>query len=430
MEFSILMSTKVSRGAALFALAVLFAGLQACGEAHFRKGKNAIGDGNFPRAINELSQAALQSPRDFRRFRELGVAYFYTGQFEQATATLQRARKLQPDDGRTLFFLGMCHEQQGNYAEAIAVYGEYQKQSLFDPLNKQLQARVSRLSLKLAAQEVRQALHLEQARTPAPVHGNTVAVLYFRNVSERREWNMLLKGLTAILITDLGKVRSLRLVERAKLESLMQEIALSSSGLYDELTAPRAGRILGAERVIIGGATASGTSHIQLDAGVIQSATSATVAKPARATGRISDILRLEKQLAFSLIDQLGARLSESEREAIQKLPTESTLAFVAFCRGLEFADSLRIPQAQQAFAEAVRLDPGFAEAQQQLTTLTTTVLPFERLIDLQAQDQTPSPAAQHLEATAGLLQNPSAAATPLIPPIKTGTLTVTGKLR
>ncbi|MGH7495554.1 MAG: tetratricopeptide repeat protein [bacterium] len=421
---------KALRFIAAFLLATLIAGLTACGDAHFRKGRSALGRGDYPRALSELSQAALKSPRDYRRFRELGVALFQTRQLDQAVAALGRARKLQPNDGRTLFFLGMCHEQKGNFAEAITVYGEYRKRSFFDPMNQQLQARISRLSLKLAELEVQQALQLEKTRTPAPVRAHTVAVLYFRNVSERREWNTLLKGLTSILITDLGKVRSLRLVERAKLEVLMQEIELSSSGLYDQLTAPRAGRILGAERVIIGGATGLGTSNLQLDAGVIQSATSATVSKPVRVTGRLSEILQLEKELAFSLIDQLGVRLSESERETIQKLPTESTLAFVAFCRGLEFADSLKIPQAQQSFSEAVRLDPNFEAAREELNTLTTPVVSSERFIALQAQDVTPASAEQHLDVTAAALQNPDAVPTPLIPPIQTGTVRVTGKLR
>ena len=128
----------------------MIAGLAACGDAHFRRGQSALGRGDYTRAISELSQAALRSPRDHRRFRELGVACFQTRQLDQAVAALERARKLEPNDGRTLFFLGMCHEQKGNFAEAIAVYGEYRKRSCFDPMNKQLQARISRLSPKMS----------------------------------------------------------------------------------------------------------------------------------------------------------------------------------------------------------------------------------------------------------------------------------------
>ncbi len=404
--------------------------LSACGNSHFRKGSGALSRGEFQRALTELSSAVRQDPQNYKHWRELGVALFQVRQFEKAISALERSRQLQPNDSRTLFFLGFSHELEGRFAEAIAIYGEYRRRTLFDPMAKQLQARISKLSVKLAEIEVRRALEEEKELTLGQPKSNTIAVLYFRNVSERSEWNALLKGITYMLTTDLGQVKSIRLVERTKLETLMKEIALSSSEMYDRFTAPRAGKVLGAERVVVGGAIAMGTSAIQLDAGMIQSSTSMSVVKPVRAVGRLSDVMQLEKQLAFSLIDNLGVPLSETERESIQKLPTESTLAFVAFCRGLEYADSLNIPQAQAAFSEALRLDPSFKTAEQELTTLSTAVLAEQQFVALAASDPTASTAAQHLEAISDATQNPNASAAPLIPPVQTGTIVVRGKIR
>ena len=417
-----------------FGLIILIASLalllSACGNAHFRKGNSALARGEFQYALTQLSAAVRQDQQNFKHWRELGVALFQVRQFEKAISALERSRQLQPNDSRTLFFLGYSHELEGRFAEAIAVYGEYRRRTLFDPMAKQLQARISQLNVKLAEIEVRRALQEEKEMTLGQPKSNTLAVLYFRNVSERGEWNALLKGITYMLTTDLGQVKSIRLVERNKLEVLMKEIALSSSALYDRFTAPRAGKVLGAERVVVGGAIAMGTTGIQLDAGVIQSSTSMSVVKPVRAVGRLSDVMLLEKQLAFSLIDQLGVPLSETERESIQKLPTESTLAFVAFCRGLQYADSLRIPQAQAAFSEALRLDPSFKAAEQELTTLATAVLPQQQFVALAASDPTASTNAQHLEAISNATQNSNASATPLIPPVQTGTIVVRGKLK
>ncbi|MDZ7269048.1 MAG: tetratricopeptide repeat protein [candidate division KSB1 bacterium] len=400
-----------------------------CGDAHLRKGRAAFNRGDFEHAAQALLAAAQNNPRDAARFRELGVAYFHLRDFERALAALERARRLQPADGRTLFFIGYVHEQQGRYAEALAAYGAYRPRPLFDPLGRQVQARMSRLALQLAEQEIQKALQEEQSRTLTRPAANTVAVLYFRNVSERAEWNPLLKGLAAMLTTDLGKVNKLRLVERTKLEVLLHEISATPAQLYDGFTAPRAGRILGAERVVIGGATALGTSSLQLDAGIIQSATSELVAKTVRVSGRLSDILQLEKQLAFALIQQLGIKLSVSERDAIQKLPTESTLAFVAFCRGLDFADSLKIPQAQAAFSEALRLDPGFQAARQQLEALTTPMAGETELLTLAQLDPAEALQQRHLEATTATLQEPPVFVAPLIPPASSGRIVVSGKI-
>ena len=407
---------------------ILIAG---CGDAHLRRGKGALNRGEYQRAVAELSEAAIKNPYSAEGFRELGVACFHTRKFEQAIVALERSRSLEPNDGRTLFFLGFSHEQLGNYAEAIRIYGEYRRRTLLDPMSRQLQARISRLALQQAELEVRQAIAQEQDRTLAKVQPNTLAVLYFRNVSERKELNPLLKGLTSILITDLGKVRSLRLVERAKLETLLREIEMSSSEVYDRVSAPRAGRILGAARVVIGGVTTTATSLMQVDAGIIQSATSVSTVKPVRVTGRLSDILQLEKQLVFGLIEQLEVRLSETEREEIQKLPTESTLAFVSFCRGLDYADSLRIPEARQALQEAVRLDPGFEEARRELETLSTPVLATKQFLELAALDPLESSTQRHLDATAAALNQGSNG--PLIPPAApgtTGTVIVTGRIK
>lgn len=415
-----------ARAAVLMFSALLLLG---CGDAHFRKGRSALQRGDYAYAVEELFQAAQKDARNAVHLRELGIALFYTRDFERAAAVLQRANRLNPGDGRTLFFLGYCQEQQGNYAEAIAAYGEYRRRPFFDAMSKQLQGRISRLSLQLAEVEIKKALHDERTRSLAKPPSNTVTVLYFRNVSEREEWNPLLKGLAAILTTDLGKVKSLRLVERTKMEVLLNEISASTSQLYDSFTAPRAGRILGADRVVIGGATALGTSSLQLDAGIIQSSTSELVAKTVRTSGRLSDILQIEKQLAFALIQQLGIRLSVTEREEIQKLPTESTLAFVAFCRGLDFADSLKIPQAQSAFTEALRIDPNFQEAQQELDAIATPLISQAQLLQLAEIDPQEALNQQLLQATTNVLQSPPSLAAPLIPPASTGTIVVTGKI-
>ena len=54
----------------------------------------------------------------------------------------------------------------------------------------------------------------------------TVAISYFDNTSGSEQYNHLSKGLADMLITDLSNVKSLKIVEREKLESLLKEIDL------------------------------------------------------------------------------------------------------------------------------------------------------------------------------------------------------------
>ena len=49
----------------------------------------------------------------------------------------------------------------------------------------------------------------------------TVAVSYFDNTSNLEKFNPLSKGLADMLITDLSNIKSINIVEREKLESLI-----------------------------------------------------------------------------------------------------------------------------------------------------------------------------------------------------------------
>ena len=56
---------------------------------------------------------------------------------------------------------------------------------------------------------------------PAP---GTVAVLYFDNKSGRSALDPLKKGIALMLITDLSTVKGLRLVERTRIQALVEEL--------------------------------------------------------------------------------------------------------------------------------------------------------------------------------------------------------------
>ena len=62
----------------------------------------------------------------------------------------------------------------------------------------------------------------------------------------------------------------------------------------------------------------------------------------------------------------MDIRLTPEERTAIEEVPTESYLALLAYCRGLEYEDQGDYGNAESAFSEAASEDSGFSEAQTQ----------------------------------------------------------------
>ena len=60
------------------------------------------------------------------------------------------------------------------------------------------------------------------------------------------------KGLAAMIIADLSKVPGLKVLEREKVQLLVNEAKLGDSGLADRASAVRSGRLMRAEKVVVG----------------------------------------------------------------------------------------------------------------------------------------------------------------------------------
>src|SRR5687767_2397263 len=148
---------------------------------------------------------------------------------------------------------------------------------------------------------------------PAP---KTVAVLNFDNNSGRSDYEHVGKGLAAMMISDLGGVPALQLVEREKMEALLKEQSLQRSSLFDSTTAVRTGKLIGAEYIVVGSFAAVQPS-MRIDTRVIRVETGEIV-KTARVTGKEDKFFDLQQKLAKELIDGLEVALSPEAREKLR----------------------------------------------------------------------------------------------------------------
>lgn len=96
----------------------------------------------------------------------------------------------------------------------------------------------------------------------------TVAVSYFDNTSGIKEYDPLSKGLADMLITDLSNVKSIQIIERENLESLLKEIELGESKFIDKSTAQKLGMGLGANYMLTGSYLIMGNT-MRLDARLV-----------------------------------------------------------------------------------------------------------------------------------------------------------------
>jgi tetratricopeptide (TPR) repeat protein len=322
----------------------------------------ATGRGFDARAIARLERERTAHPESAEAQRELGIAYYRAGRADDARNALETASRLAPRDGLAALYLGLADERLGDPAGARRAYAAYLEAGRGGRLRHRVEARLAAIARRELVDDARRSV--QQERTLGDIAGppNTVAVLPLRVGAADSALQPLARGLAELLTTDLSRSARLTLVERARIQALLDEIALQRSGATDSATSVRAGRLLRAGRVVQGAIAQLDASRLRVDAAVVAVPT-ARVEGTTSESDRLEQLFDLEKRIALSLFDELGVTLTVAERNAVEQRPTRSLAAFLAYGRGLAAEDEGRYADASRFFREAIRLDPGFAEA-------------------------------------------------------------------
>ena len=82
----------------------------------------------------------------------------------------------------------------------------------------------------------------------------TLAVLYFENnsVVDKDKMEPLSKGIADMLITELTNIKAFKVVERERLNDVIDELKLQQTGVFDQSTAQKIGKLLGAQTLLLG----------------------------------------------------------------------------------------------------------------------------------------------------------------------------------
>jgi len=337
--------------------------LISCGAAtHYNLGREALDKEEYEKALAELRLAVKENPANAIAVRDLGIALVETQNFKSAALILEKAVERLPQDGLARIYLGRAYEKTARLNDAIKLYRDYAG----DDYRREIEARLDLAIQAKLRLEARQALTNERALDSRQLPASSIAVLNFRNLGGNAGFDPLAKGLADMVITDLSQVKALTVIERSRMQVLMEEMGLGQSGLVNEQTAPRVGRLLGVKKVLQGSFLDLAGGRLRLDANLADAA--AKAGRPIGETsGELARFFRLEKNLVFKVIDELGITLTETEEKAILTIPTENLLAFLAYSRGLEARDRGDFAGAQKEFQEAIKIDPKFSSAKTQL---------------------------------------------------------------
>jgi TolB-like protein len=215
-----------------------------------------------------------------------------------------------------------------------------------------------------------------QAAQVAAARAPTVAVLYFDYDGKRDELAVLKTGLAQMLISDLGAGDSYRLVERARLQALLDEQKLGQSGKLDPTTAARVGKLLGAQLMVLGSFFDLGPT-LRVDARLVDVETG-KILHTVGATARNDDFLDVERQLATDLGEALRHQTASAPHPAASptghrppprpaRLKTGTVLKY---SRALALVDKKDDKAARAALKDVLVEQPDFALAKSDLDRL------------------------------------------------------------
>ncbi len=204
--------------------------------------------------------------------------------------------------------------------------------------------------------EILQALDRIDARTRAlPQQSEkSIAALYFANLSENKEDEYFRDGMTEDIITELTKIRELQLLPRSAVLAYRDK----------SLPVSQVGQQLDVAYVLDGSLRRSG-NRLRITAQLAETRTGRSVWAE-RYDRQLEDVFAIQDEIAQNIARALRVVLSDTEKRAIEKVPTRDIQAYDYYLRGRQAFFSLRrkgIEFARQMFARAIVIDPAYAAA-------------------------------------------------------------------
>jgi TolB-like protein/Tfp pilus assembly protein PilF len=182
----------------------------------------------------------------------------------------------------------------------------------------------------------------------------SVAVLYFENLSGVKEDEYLRDGVTEDIITELSKIKGLRIFSRPTVLAYRDK----------PVTPVQIGQQLKASCVLTGTLRRAG-QRLRITAQLVDTQTDFPLWSE-RYDREMADVFEVQDEIARKIAEALRVQLSPQEQEALAVKPTQSLQAYDLYLRGKSFARRLTrqdLEFALQMFENAVSLDPTFALA-------------------------------------------------------------------
>jgi TolB-like protein len=219
------------------------------------------------------------------------------------------------------------------------------------------------------------AILLVAAASQAAESKPAISVLYFDNNTGRADYDLLRKGLTDMMVTDLVAWDGVTVVERQKLEAVLHELKLQQSKDFDAGTRQKIGKLLNAQYLLTGMVNLAGQT-LAIDAQLVEVQTGA-VRVTARASGAPDRVFDLEQELINKIAGGIDARLRDAGQRRKVKAPNLDAL--LAYSQAIDLSDQGKLEEAQKAMQQLVSKSPTFLMARERKEAILQQLLEVEK---------------------------------------------------
>ena len=263
---------------------------------------------------------------------------------------------------------------------------------------------LSRRSAPVASRSAPSAIPVATPATapvtaPTAVPEKSIAVLPFENLSEEKANAFFTDGVQDEILTDLAKIADLKVISRTSVMPYKTGTARNLREIAQQLGVAH----------LVEGSVQRVSNRVRVNAQLIDARNDAHLW--AQTYDRdLADVFAIQSEIAKAIADQLQAKLSPAEKNAIEQRPTSDVAAFELYSRakdlilntGFSAIRAQNLRQGIELLNAALARDPSFFAAQYQL------VLAQDNLYTL-AIDRTPQRLAlaeKALEALSRLQPN------------------------
>jgi len=218
----------------------------------------------------------------------------------------------------------------------------------------ELKTDLTRLKRDLDSGNKRAADDGESSAADQKQATKSIAVLYFENLSSAKEDEYFRDGMTEDIITELSKVKDLRVFPRPAVAQYRDK----------SVTAPQVGHDLSAAYVL-GGSLRRAGNRVRISAQLIETRTGHTLWAE-RYDREMEDVFEVQDEIARAIAQAFRITLSPQEQKAIAAKPTQNVEAYDYYLRGRSYARRVNradLELAMEMYERAIRIDPKFALA-------------------------------------------------------------------